>query len=292
MQNSFLQTQPKEAKNSRPQQIGGSIEEDEAIDNEVRVPDTFYNAFLNSTPIILDPETPQQAVSQPSQVSEVSYNEQGIIDPSYGDPVGSISFNNTYKEIIIPVDAQNAIFKGFGGAGEAATKVAETTGKILEVGLSTGIGAGVDILKQMSGVGLPKETSEKENSSPDSKISENKQKGAQGQARVESIARQLNLASQEYTARPIVEEKRLKINSLNNLQALFQGSVDAQGNATAYYESGAEAKQREITDEEEKKAQRQQILALATKSKAGGTSQRLDAQEGNSLVANAISSAG
>ncbi len=96
---------------------------------------------------------------------------------------------------------------------------------------------------------------------------------------------------QTITQQP-VEDKRIKINSLNDLQALYMGSVDNAGNVTAYHGANADKKQLEL-EEQQRDADRAEAFARATKKQAkADNSMRLDEQEGASMVSSGGAAAG
>lgn len=92
---------------------------------------------------------------------------------------------------------------------------------------------------------------------------------------------------------PIVQEKRVRINELNGFQESYRLTVDDQGNVQTKYRLDAEKKELDTKESNEAqiKAQRAQSFARAT-GKGTNLSNRTDAQEGQSNVANAITTAG
>ncbi len=58
--------------------------------------------------------------------------------------------------------------------------------------------------------------------------------------RAAEIASEMMSAYNETASKPTVDDQRERINTLNNLQADYTGSVDAQGNVTTYHAANAE----------------------------------------------------
>lgn len=63
------------------------------------------------------------------------------------------------------------------------------------------------------------------------------------EARKQQIQAELANAQQLTEVQKPVEERRVEINELNQLQVLFQGSVDEEGNVTVYHQANANKKQ-------------------------------------------------
>lgn len=65
------------------------------------------------------------------------------------------------------------------------------------------------------------------------------------EARISSLEAEQFKVWREYIAKAPVGEKRVNINDLNKLHVSYEGSVDNEGNVTAYHQSEADKKQSE-----------------------------------------------
>lgn len=113
---------------------------------------------------------------------------------------------------------------------------------------------------------------------------------------IAQLEQELYQAQLERIRRLPTEEKRTKINELNEIQSHYQGSVDNQGNVTIYHEANAERKQSEnlaiqIQNEREQKLNQERGgPAVSTKGAIGpraDLTKRTDVYDGQSRVVGA-----
>lgn len=192
---------------------------------------------------------------------------------SQGLSSGSVHFEYQAKN---PEVESNNLNLALENVKEEIQGVVEVTSPLL---LATGEGiisiakdtpdALVDLFKMF--IGKPTENSRpkesKQKSENAQKQDEDKIKQAEVNARQNRIMSDLQRVQENNAIKAASTGKRLKINSLLELQALYQGSVDKHGNILAYYETQAEEKEKSLEKEEIRKKRDMQMTQAAGKGK-------------------------
>lgn len=192
---------------------------------------------------------------------QINYEEE--INISQGLSVGSLNFE---KPKASDNEVLGTITEELKGVVEVTSPLLKATGEGVASIASEAPDALVDLFKMILGRS-PEISAKDAKSTPEDKAkqADAKIKHAELESRKNRIVSEIQKAGQETMVKAAFSGKRLKINSLLGLQALFQGSVDENGNIKVYYESQAEEKEKDVEKEQLRKQRDSQISQATSK---------------------------